>query len=61
MTQSDAAMDALDALDARTMPGNWYLVPPSQCGHSGAIANHTKQGRWRAIKWQPLAQQQEGE
>ena len=59
MTQQDAVMDALDALDARTMPGNWYLVPPSQVGCDGAVPAHTQQGLWRAIKRQQLAQQQQ--
>lgn len=55
MTQHDAAMDALDALDARTMPGNWYLVPPSET-EVPQLAR-SKQGYWRAIKRKPLAQQ----
>ena len=57
MTQHDTAMDALDALDTRTMPGSWALVPPSQCGCTGAVPAHTQQGLWRAIKRQQRAQQ----
>ena len=55
MMQPDAVMDALDDLDARTMPGNWYLVPPSETEVSPLVKS--KQGRWRSIKRKPLAQQ----
>lgn len=53
MTQQDAAMGA------RTMPGSWYLVPPTEYDLPNAHGTHETRPPWRAIKRQPLAQSQQ--
>ena len=54
MSQQDSAMQVLDDLDTRVMPGCWALAPPSQVDDK-----HIPPGRKEAL-WHAIRQQQQG-